>query len=369
MIFFTRDDLDLLVRQAGQTYNKNDVAHRDIGQQLRHGVVGKTKHLAQLVLREVQELGYQVELRHHWHDVDRRTDIPIFKPYTWASFTKPDAGTNHIYFTLGVDGTAGELVIKLDYQRKDPPGRPRQPNLTFEQRTALQNFLDAEGEGDVGWHTVQPTALSGYDWTSLGQWAADFIRANNRLYDEAVRVIQLGATAPQWGGTPPPADEAERRRASYLLEARQVDPADNHYAMSMALWRQLRDLCGTRNVATESPTGYRTRIDLEVRHSATDARILFELKSGDGPGSLRPAVREALGQLIEYAYWPGKPAPVRALVIATPNPPTAELLRFLNRIALPNDVRLEYLQVNASSGADAAELLALMRRYNFIDPA
>lgn len=367
MDFFTRADLDLLVTQAGQTYDKTNTAHRDLGQQLRHGVVGKTKQLARLVLREVTALGYQVELRHHWHDVDRRTDTPIYKPYTWASFTKPDADTRHIYFTLGVDGTAGELVIKLDYQRKDPPGRQSQPNLTPEQRTALQNFLDTEGGAGVGWHTVQPAALSGYNWDSLTRWATEFIQVNNRLYDEAVRVIQSGATAPQWGGSHPPADETERRRAGYLLEARQIDPADDHYAMSVALWRQLRDICGTRNVATESPTGYRTRIDLEVRHPSTDARMLFELKSGNGPNSLRPAAREALGQLLEYAYWPGKPAPVRALVIATPNPPTTELVRFLNRITLPDGVRVEYLQVETSTGADAAELLKLLGRYGLID--
>lgn len=367
MDFFTRANVDLLATQAGQPYDKTDAGHRDIGQQLRHGVVGKTKQLARLVLRDVQTLGYRVDLRHHWHDVDRKTDTPIYKPYTWASFTKPDAGTKHIYFTLGVDGTAGELVIKLDYQRKDPPGRQNQPNLTSEQRTALQNFLNSEGGADVGWHTVQPTALSGYNWDSLTQWATDFIQANNRLYDEAVRVIQVGATAPQWGGTHPPADETERRRAAYLLKARQIDPADDHYAMSAALWRQLRKLCGARNVAAESPTGYRTRIDLEVRHPSTDARMLFELKSGDGSGSLRPAVREALGQLIEYAYWPRTPALVRALVIATPNSPTTELTRFLSRISLPDGVRLEYLQVNTATGANATELQKLLRRYGFID--
>ena len=369
MEFFTRANVGLLASLAGQPYDKTNAVHREQGQQLRHGVVGKTKQLARLVLREVQALGYQVELRHHWHDVDRKTDTPIYKCYTWASFTKPNARTKHIYFTLGVDGTAGEVVIKLDYQRKNPPGRQREPNLTSEQRTALQNFLNSEGETDVGWHTVQPAALSGYNWDSLARWAIDFIQANNRLYDEAVRIIQVGATAtaPQWGGTHPPADETERRRATYLLEARQIDPADDHYAMSTALWRQLRDLCGTRNVATESPTGYRTRIDLEVRHPLTDARMLFELKSGNGSSSLRPAVREALGQLMEYAYWPRTPALVRALVIATPNAPTAELNRFLSRISLPDGVRLEYLQVNPSTGANDAELQELLRRYGFID--
>jgi hypothetical protein len=196
MLFFIQEDITLLETHAGQPYDRTNTTHREIGQSLRRGVVAKTKHLAKLVIEQVQMLGYEVVLRHHWHDVDRVTDTPFYKPYTWASFTKPDATTDHIYFTLGVDGgrdnEGGKLVVKLNYQRKDPPGRQTSPNLTNEQRRTIQLFLDREGGPSIGWHTVLPSNVINYNWQTLAQWAADFIRDNNALYDETVRMIQIG---------------------------------------------------------------------------------------------------------------------------------------------------------------------------------
>ncbi|HET9505643.1 MAG TPA: hypothetical protein VFO93_19015 [Hymenobacter sp.] len=370
MYFFTLEDITLFEAQAGRPYDKSNAEHRKIGQQLRHGVFAKTKRLANLVAERVRLFNYKVTLRHSWSAVDWGTKTSIYKPYTWASFTKQGAATPHVFFTLGVDGgrddKVSKLVIKLDYQRKTPPARSVSANLTHEQKALLQNFLDSEAESNVGWYTMPPNILTVRTEQELVEWAANFIQAHDLLYDEMLRLLQPDSIAPVWGGSYPSLLEANHRRASYILEKQRIEPADTHYEMSIALWRQLCDLCGAENVAVESSTGYGTRIDLEVRNPTTDARLLFELKSSTGPSSLRPAVREALGQLLEYAFWPNEPARIQSLIIATPNPVNKVLSRFLARLSLPSRVDIEYLQVDPVVGANVSQLSNILRKHGWI---
>lgn len=366
MDFFTSTDLQRLASQSGQPYDAGNPSHQNIRQNLLDGPVRKTTHWAGLVLAKLHGYGYELTPHNQAHDLNKVTKRPMFKEYTWASFAKPGLNAANLYFTVGIN-QRGNFLVKLDYQRFNQLGRESERNLSTEERDIIENFLREQGGDEVAGVEIKRSDVSRYDWPALTDWAAAFIRRYDGLYDETMRALGVGGVPPAWGSPPPSEEELAERRRSYLTEAREIDPADDHYKMSMALWRQLRQLCGEANVAVESPTGYRTRMDLEVRNPKNDERIIFELKSGSGPNALRPAIREALGQLLEYAYWPDKPVKVRALVIATPGEPSDASKQFLARITLPDGAKMAYLQVLPERGADTERLRNMLRRYDFID--
>lgn len=369
---FTTTDLNRHATWAGQPYDATNGSHRAQKDELLDGPVRKTTYWGEQVLAQLKglDLGYELTKHNQAHDLNKETKAPMFKPYTWASFTKPTAGTENVYFTVGVN-QQGHLLVKLDYQRYDQLDRPAERNLSATDRNLLGAFIRERGGTEAEGILIKRTETARYaTWPPLVTWAADFISKYDSLYDEAVRAIGTGGLPPAWGQPVPPREVIDQRRKSYLREAQQIDPTDDHYQMSVRLHQQLAALCGAENVAAESPTGYRTRMDLEVRHPGTDRRAIFELKSCTRPEDLRAAIREALGQLLEYAFWPAKPSTIGVLVIATPQPLTDEVKRFVRQFAFPkgeNGVPLRYLQVTPQQGAVSTERLEkLLRNFGAI---
>jgi hypothetical protein len=92
-----------------------------------------------------------------------------------------------------------------------------------------------------------------------------------------------------------------------------------------------------------------TRADVVVR--INQEYWFFEIKT---PGSPRHCIREAVGQLLEYAYWPGAPEVTRLIVVgAGPLDETGQsyLASLRSRFHLP----IDYEQVSCapSDPADA----------------
>jgi len=92
-------------------------------------------------------------------------------------------------------------------------------------------------------------------------------------------------------------------------------------------------------VGTECPSGVGTKVDVVVRQK--NEYWFYEIKTALTP---RACLREALGQLCEYAFWPGAQEAVR-LIVAGENALDKEgeeyLLRLRNRFSLP----IEYEQI------------------------
>ena len=80
-------------------------------------------------------------------------------------------------------------------------------------------------------------------------------------------------------------------------------------------------------------------IDAIVRTSAV--RILFEIKTAS---TARGCIREALGQVLDYACWPGGP-PVDRIVVVGAEPPTTAEIAYLDRLNRRFPVPLEYRRV------------------------
>jgi len=93
-----------------------------------------------------------------------------------------------------------------------------------------------------------------------------------------------------------------------------VDVALRHNVLQEQLHRELSNEFGFGTVRTEYVTALKTRIDTVVQR--TSGKIYYEIKTGS---SARSCIRQALSQLLEYAFWPGAEEPARLVIVGEPN--------------------------------------------------
>jgi hypothetical protein len=91
---------------------------------------------------------------------------------------------------------------------------------------------------------------------------------------------------------------------------RELDISLRHNLLQTELSRRLRAQFGADNVAQEHASGFGTKIDVVLRRAA-DEFWYYEIKTAL---SARACLREALGQVMEYAYWPGAHEPSRLII-------------------------------------------------------
>jgi hypothetical protein len=107
-----------------------------------------------------------------------------------------------------------------------------------------------------------------------------------------------------------------------------------HNALQTALYDKLAALHGPTSVGTEVPTGYGTSIDLVLKVSGSCA--FYEIKVAP---TIKASIRQAIPQLLEYAYWRKDSKVADKLVIASKFKVTKEATDFIkllrHRFALP----------------------------------
>jgi hypothetical protein len=116
---------------------------------------------------------------------------------------------------------------------------------------------------------------------------------------------------------------------------KQIDIALRHNELQRVLYRRVVSQYGTENVGTENPSGIGTFIDVVVRQKKEF--WFYEIKTANSP---RACLREAIGQLLEYSFWPGSQAASRLIVVgacALDNDGVEYLRRLKRRFSLPID--------------------------------
>ncbi len=109
---------------------------------------------------------------------------------------------------------------------------------------------------------------------------------------------------------------------------KQLDVDLRHNVLRSALAHQLATQYGAENVRTEQPTGVGTLIDVAVRHQGEF--WFYEIKTYHSP---RACLREAVCQLLEYAFWPrDKEVNVSRLIIVGENKIDNDSEEYLHRI-------------------------------------
>jgi hypothetical protein len=134
--------------------------------------------------------------------------------------------------------------------------------------------------------------------------------------------------------------------ATASLAERELNINLRHNMLQAALTSSLIKRFGKDNVADEHPSGLGTKIDVVVRRSAKEYWY-YEIKTALSP---RACLREAMGQVLEYAYWPGvREREATRLIVCSETPldddGRAYLLVLKERFRLP----IEYEQITITS--------------------
>lgn len=134
---------------------------------------------------------------------------------------------------------------------------------------------------------------------------------------------------------------AKQGKAKASLAERELDLDLRHNALQRVLHDSLAKTHGADNVGTEIPTGNGTQIDVVLRQG--DGYSYYEIKTALTP---RGCIREALGQLLEYSFWPGATAPARMIVVGeAPLDKSGE--EYLERLRKQFSLQIYYEQIVA----------------------
>jgi hypothetical protein len=112
-----------------------------------------------------------------------------------------------------------------------------------------------------------------------------------------------------------------------------------HNEIQNELYNHLVDKYDDRSVGTEVSC-LSGNVDIVLFHE--NVYTFFEIKT---ELSLRKCIRQAIAQLIEYAYWPDDER-AKILVIVSPNPPTNEARRFLSNLRTKFGLPIYYQEFN-----------------------
>ncbi len=118
-----------------------------------------------------------------------------------------------------------------------------------------------------------------------------------------------------------------------------------HNQLQTKLHKHLCEMFGEDNIGTE-----KNRVDV-VRKEGT-SYVFYELKVGL---NIRSCIREAVSQLLEYAYWPDGDRAAR-LVIVAPCSPTAAAQKYLALLRSRFGLPIYYQQIDGTTGALSKEI-------------
>lgn len=126
--------------------------------------------------------------------------------------------------------------------------------------------------------------------------------------------------------------------------ARTLNVDLRYNALQERLRDELVDEFGREFVGIEHPAPSGGRIDVIVRTGA--ARRLYEIKTA---ATARGCIREAIGQLLDYACWPGGP-PIAEIVIVGSEPSTTDVDVYLERLNRSFPIPVRYRHIVLESG-------------------
>lgn len=129
----------------------------------------------------------------------------------------------------------------------------------------------------------------------------------------------------------------------------QLDINLRHNVLQEALKHRLEEQYGADNVGGDIPSGAGTFVDLVVRRE--EGYWFYEIKTAHSP---RACIREALGQLLEYAYWPGAQEAVR-LIIVGETVMDKDAAAYLSRLREQFSLPIEYEQIKHNNSSALAE--------------
>ena len=350
--FFTLAELQDFHNVRQHPYRKGNQDDAVIDARLRQGVWSKTEIWLNAVLGELP--GFAGKIMNRRTQPGGRNQPAKFKPYTWATIYKLGDQDKCIYFTVGVDADGQCLIAKIDYQINIPRSQ-NGASLTEKQRDTCKNLIrpgdspEAPSQYSLVFADTQIDELTQEE---LVRQTVQFIRQHEPDYALFMALIwpkqaalpaisvQVPDQAFEPGAGPAFNDVAAR---AYIVPERTVQPELVHQRISQMLYEHLTSEFGQGAIAREYATPVGTYIDM-VKH-LTGNSTYYEIKTYQ---DIRQCVREAVGQLLEYAYWPGN-RPAQELVIVTPHPVTPAVADYMVRLRATLNVSIWYQQFEVST--------------------
>ena len=131
---------------------------------------------------------------------------------------------------------------------------------------------------------------------------------------------------------------SEKKKSVLARQAqREYEMVFRHYELQIALHRSLEKEFG--DAGTECRCSIGTKVDVAVRHK-NNTYWFYEIKTASTP---RGCIREAIGQLLEYAYWPGGPK-VKKLFVVGESEMDEDGTEYLRRLKKRFRLPIEYKQ-------------------------
>lgn len=310
-------------------------------------------------------IGGLQEIRKRLRGYSRRPSSDIFTSHTihphWAFHY---GGRTELQFNIGLEDVTGELELRHGVAFSFEPSQSLPSIDVLVPKVGLFNdYMRAYPEAypDMRmWHYRDDARSSDYPAAPImtelvvpGPFV--FLGKRQRIaeIDYDVILADFDRLLPLYeyvesGGRESP--DAAQSRAAFSFRAgcstdrpaataaslaeRELDISLRHNLLQAALTRRLIAQFGAANVADEHASGFGTKIDVVLRRAAAEFWY-YEIKTAHSP---RTCLREALGQIMEYAYWPGAQEASRLIICgesALDDEGAAYLRRLNERFRLP----------------------------------
>ncbi|MNF96506.1 hypothetical protein D3C84_792980 [compost metagenome] len=122
---------------------------------------------------------------------------------------------------------------------------------------------------------------------------------------------------------------------SGLLTQRELDIRLKHNDYQSNLYSELSNIYGEENVGTEI---YANGLSIDLVVKQGESYWFYEIKTAS---TARACIRQALGQILEYSYWPGHQR-AEKLVIVGSTVASAEEIRYVEYLRDTFGLQLEY---------------------------
>ena len=313
--------------------------------------------------------GHLQELRTRLRGKPSRTHAIFTESTIFPDYAFHDGGRHELQFNIGTEKIEGREVFRygvafsLETSRAHPDVSglfPKIERFNYYLRTNLNVFPDfliwcwsGTRSEDFKAQPIRPDWAKKGNFIFFGKW----VDVNELNLEDALnefdRLMPLYAFVEGEDELPTPVDSLTAFRPGCTVKksstkasgiATERDIALRHNKLQGTLYEVLVKEYGRENVGTEVPVMGWNKVDVEVRQSGT--MTFFEIKVAP---SARMALREAVGQLLEYAYWPNADRASELVVVAEAKP-TKETKQYLDNVRRRFGLRLSYRQLNNEKG-------------------
>lgn len=317
------------------------------------------------------EIGRLQELRAGLRSLSRAPAAAIFDRRTiHPGYAFHVGGRKELQFNIGVEDRDGQRVIRhgvafsLELSQSLPSIDPLLPKIA-----RFNDYVRSRPEDLPGfrmWHAdarrrhpdhevvpIPNNVAAAGTFIMLGRWVPDAEVAVNAILLDFDRLLPLyayvesdrsqpraSAPAPFRAGCP---DFAVSTNASIVGHT--TDVALRHKVLQKILYTCLCAEAQSKHVAIEHELELGVRVDAAVR--ARTGFSFYELKVAP---SVQSCVRQAIGQLLEYAHWPSADRATELIIVGEcyPDSDARAYLRLLrDRFSLP----VWYRQISVSPAA------------------